>query len=287
MGRFAPLDDGDESEDGEGATPPAIRSSSNVSDDADTQAGRDDDDGGFGVSTKQAMRQLERIEELTEENALARTETSRIKAENETLLQELERLREESEQKRSTNDAAEWRVRELENDKQEKDAEIEMLKRQLTRKDQDTKKMQDELDVLRSKAKKADAAERARRGFEDQMRRMEQKMQQHAEVKVKLNAMEQERDGLQQQRADLQEKLRRSDDKLRKVTAERDQVERDLAAASGQVRSSFGLLLHLLCLHLTALYPTEPGCLLRVLLVLCCCRLATCYSTRAMRLLVR
>ena len=77
--------------------------------------------------------------------------------------------------------------------------------------------MQDELDVLRSKAKKADAAERARRGFEDQMRRMEQKMQQHAEVKVKLNAMEQERDGLQQQRADLQEKLRRSDDKLRKV----------------------------------------------------------------------
>ena len=240
MNRFPPLEEGDESDDDEGATPPAIRSSSNVSNDSETGGARDDD-GGFGVSTEQSMRQLERIEELTEQNQLARAETARIKAENESMLQELERLREESEQKRSTNDAAEWRVRELENDKQEKDAEIEMLKRQLTRKDQDVKKMQDELDVLRSKAKKADAAERARRGFEDQMRRMEQKMQQHAEVKVRLSAMEQERDGLQQQRSDLQDKLRRSEDKLRKVAAERDQMESDLATASGQVRTCVSL----------------------------------------------
>ena len=257
MGRFSALDEGDESDDDdEGTTPPTIRTSSNVSNESDLQTPEDEHTDDFGVSTEQSMRQLEKIEELTMENQLARTQTDKLKSENETMLEELERLREESEQKRSTNDAAEWRVRELENDKQEKDAEIEMLKRQLTRKDKDVKKMQDELDVLRAKAKKADAAERARRGFEDQMRRMEQKIQQHAEVKVKLQAMEQERDGLQQQRADLQEKLRRSEDKLRKVTAERDQVESDLATAAGQVWLTLTLAatagpfcLHLLCLN--------------------------------------
>ena len=66
-------------------------------------------------------------------------------------------------------------------------------------------------------------------------------MQQHAEVKVRLSAMEQERDGLQQQRSDLQDKLRRSEDKLRKVAAERDQMESDLATASGQVRTCVSL----------------------------------------------
>jgi uncharacterized coiled-coil protein SlyX len=240
MGRFPPLDDdAGESDDG-GTTPPTIRSSSAASNDSPAPAAQDDDDvdedDTFGVSTEESMRQLERIEELTTQNTLQREESRRVSAMNETMQEELDRLREESEQKRSTNDAAEWRVRELENDKQEKDAEIETLKRQLTRKDQDLSKMQDELDVLRSKAKKADAAERARRTFEDQMRRMEQKVQQHAEVRVKLGAVEQERDGLRQQKEDLQEKLRRSDDKLRKITAERDQVESDLAAAAGQVR---------------------------------------------------
>ena len=78
-----------------------------------------------------------------------------------------------------------------------------------------------QLDVLRSKAKKADAAERARRTFEDQMRRMEQKLQAASDLKVQMAGMEQEREALTQEKAELQAKVGRTEQKLRKVTAER------------------------------------------------------------------
>ena len=78
-----------------------------------------------------------------------------------------------------------------------------------------------QLDVLRSKAKKADAAERARRTFEDQMRRMEQKLQAASDLKVQMAGMEQEREALTQEKAELQAKVGRTEQKLRKVTTER------------------------------------------------------------------
>jgi hypothetical protein len=147
MGRFTALD-GEDSDDG-GTTPPTIRTNSGVSDtsqaepaDRDDDDDDDDDDDAFGISTEESMRQLEKIEELTNANALANQSTASLQKDNESMKEELERLREESDMKRSTNDAAEWRVRELENDKQERDAEIEMLKRQVTRKDADAGKMQ-------------------------------------------------------------------------------------------------------------------------------------------------
>lgn len=65
---------------------------------------------------------------------------------------------------------------------------------------------------------------------------MEQKLAAHAETKVRLSTLEQEKEGWQQEKAELSTRMRRAEDKLRKVTAERDQVEADLATASGQVR---------------------------------------------------
>ena len=53
------------------------------------------------------------------------------------------------------------------------------------------------------------------------MRRMEQKLQAASDLKVQMAGMEQEREALTQEKAELQAKVGRTEQKLRKVTAER------------------------------------------------------------------
>ena len=53
------------------------------------------------------------------------------------------------------------------------------------------------------------------------MRRMEQKLQAASDLKVQMAGMEQEREALTQEKAERQAKVGRTEQKLRKVTAER------------------------------------------------------------------
>ena len=151
MGRFPAIEESPTPDAGAAAAagsspPPVMRSTSGASESDSERAKRyGSDDEHFGPSAEESMRQLERIEELTDHNTSLKAKNQELEQRVESLGQENERLREEGDQRRTTTDAAEWRVRELENDKQERDAEIDDLKRSAARKGEELRKMQDEV----------------------------------------------------------------------------------------------------------------------------------------------
>ena len=156
MGRFPAIEESPTPDAGAAAAagsspPPVMRSTSGASESDSERAKRyGSDDEHFGPSAEESMRQLERIEELTDHNTSLKAKNQELEQRVESLGQENERLREEGDQRRTTTDAAEWRVRELENDKQERDAEIDDLKRSAARKGEELRKMQDEVRAPRA-----------------------------------------------------------------------------------------------------------------------------------------